>query len=276
MLRAVILGITQGLSEFLPISSSAHLVLVPFVLTWDVNQPIPGTPALGFDVALHLGTLLAVVVYFRRDLLAILGGSLRAARGGRAEADVVNARMLGLLAVATVPAAAVGLLFKDRIEDAFGEPQIAALLLLGTAALLVVADFLHDRREHHRDLASVGMVDAVVIGAMQAVSILPGISRSGSTITAGIARGLSRESAARFSFLTSIPAILGAALVALPDLRGIPSWGPVIAGAVVAAIVGFLSIAFLLRYVRTNRLRPFAVYCVVAGVVGLAYWAQIK
>jgi undecaprenyl-diphosphatase len=276
MFRAIVLGITQGVSEFLPISSSAHLVLVPYVLTWDVNHPIPGTPALGFDVALHLGTLLAVLVYFRKDLWAILTGSLRAARGGRAEDDVVNARMLGLLVVATIPAAVVGFLLKDRIEDAFGEPQVVAALLLGTAALLFLADWLHDRREHHRDIASVGLVDALVIGGMQAVAILPGISRSGSTITAGIARGLSRESAARFSFLMSIPAILGAAVVALPDLKDIPSWGPVIVGAIAAAIVGFISIAFLLRFVRTNRLRPFAIYCIVASMAGLYFWLQVK
>jgi len=276
MLRAIVLGIVQGLTEFLPVSSSGHLVLVPYVLTWGVENPIPGTPILAFDVAIHLGTLLALIVYFRRDLAGLVAGSVRSLRGSRDEGDRANAHLLGMLAIASVPAALAGLLLKDFFEGTFEQPQWTAIQLLGTAALLVAADAFHDRRESHRDYVSIGVTDALVMGTMQAISILPGISRSGATMFGGMARGLGREAAARFSFLLAIPAIFGAALFILPDLGGIPSWGPVIAGTVAAGVVGFASIAFLLRYVRTNRLRPFAIYCVIAGVIGLAFWAQIK
>lgn len=276
MLRAIVLGIVQGLTEFLPVSSSGHLVLLPYVLGWGVERPIPDVPTLAFDVAIHVGTLVALVVYFRGDLASLVAGAFRAARGSRGEADVANARMLGLLAIASVPAAVAGLLLKDFFEGTFESPEWTAVQLLATAGILLAADAMHDRREHHRDYVAIGVTDAVVMGVAQAVSILPGISRSGATIAGGVARGLGREAAARFSFLLAIPGIFGAALVTLPDLEGIPSWGPVIAGTVVSGVVGFASIAFLLRYLRTNRLRPFAVYCVVFGVAALAYWAQVK
>jgi undecaprenyl-diphosphatase len=276
MLRAIVLGVVQGITEFLPVSSSGHLVLVPYILTWGVEQPIPNVPTLAFDVAVHLGTLVALLVYFRRDLAAILGGSARAVRGSRTEGDRANLRLLGMLAIATVPAALAGLLLKDFFEGTFEAPQWVAVQLLVTAGLLVGADAMHERREHHRDFVTIGVGDALVIGVMQAVSILPGISRSGATIAGAMARGLGREAAARFSFLLAIPAIIGAAIVTLPDLKDIPTWGPVIAGTVVSGVVGFASIAFLLRYLRTNRLRPFAVYCVVFAIAALAFWAQVK
>ena len=276
MLRAIILGAVQGLTEFLPVSSSAHLVLVPYLLTWGVDNPIPGVDIFAFDVAVHVGTLVALLLYFRRDLAAIVGGSWRAARGSRETDDRAELRMLGMLAIGTVPAALAGILLKDFFEGTFKSPEWTAVQLLGTALLLVAADKMHDRRADHRGFETVGVTDALVIGSMQALAILPGISRSGATIAGAMARGIGREASARFSFLLSIPAIAGAALITLPDLGGTPSWGPVIVGTVVAGVFGFASIAFLLRYLKSNPLRPFAVYCVVLAIASLAFWAQVK
>ncbi len=276
MLRAIVLGAVQGLAEYVPVSSSAHLVLVPFVLGWGVTDPVPGVPALTFDVAIHLGTLVAVVAYFWRDLWGILRGSLRALAGRGDERDRRRARLLGLLAIGSVPAAVLGVAFGDSVEETFQEPQVVALLLLVTAGLLVAADTLHARRAHHREVDSIGLTDAVVIGLFQGIALLPGISRSGSTIAAGVGRGLSREAAARFSFLLSIPAIVGAALVKVPDLSGSANLGTVALGTLAAAAVGFASIWFLLRYLRHGRLVPFAVYCVVAAAIGLVFWLQYK
>jgi undecaprenyl-diphosphatase len=184
--------------------------------------------------------------------------------------------MLGLLAIGTVPAALAGILLKDFFEGTFESPQWTAVQLLGTALLLVAADAMHDRRTDHRGVETVGVTDALVIGSMQALAILPGISRSGATIAGAMARGIGREAAARFSFLLSIPAIAGAAAITLPDLGGIPSWGPVIVGTVVAGVFGFASIAFLLRYLKNNPLRPFAAYCVVLAIASLAFYFQVK
>src|ERR671919_619714 len=232
MLQAIVLGAAQGLTEFVPVSSSAHLVLLPFLLRWRI-------PSLAFDVAIHLGTLVALLVYFAPDLLRMLAGATRAAVGRGNEGDRLQRRLA---------------------------------LLLAAAALIGSAEAVNRRRppERRRDMAGVGWRDAVVIGLFQALAIAPGISRSGATISAGLYSGLTREAAARFSFLLSIPAILGAALVAVPDVPPGTDWGPTIAGAAVAAVFGFAAIAFLLRYLRTRTMLPFAAYCVALAVVALA------
>lgn len=266
MFRALVLGAVQGLTEFVPVSSSAHLVLVPFMLGW----PIPG---LGFDVAVHLGTALAVLVYFRRELVGIVAGALRAASGRGGERDRDMGRLALLLAVASVPAALVGLLLGDFFEELFKEPQTVSLLLLGTAVLLFVGEMAYRRRpvEERRGLHAIRLKDAVLVGLLQAVSIAPGISRSGATISAGLIRGLSRDGAARFSFLLALPAILGAGLVKVPELPPRTDMAAVLAATVAAAVVGFLSIAFLLRYLRTRDTHPFAFYCVLFSAVALGY-----
>ncbi len=265
MLQAIVLGAAQGLTEFVPVSSSAHLVLLPFLLRWRI-------PSLAFDVAIHLGTLVALLVYFAPDLLRMLAGATRAAVGRGNEGDRLQGRLVLLLAAGTVPAAAVGFFLEGFVEDLFERPAVTAALLLGTAALIVSAEAVNRRRppERRRDMAGVGWRDAVVIGLFQALAIAPGISRSGATISAGLYSGLTREAAARFSFLLSIPAILGAALVAVPDVPPGTDWGPTIAGAAVAAVFGFAAIAFLLRYLRTRTMLPFAAYCVALAVVALA------
>jgi undecaprenyl-diphosphatase len=279
MFRAAVLGLVQGLTEFVPVSSSAHLVLVPFLLRWPV-------PDLSFDVAVHLGTAVGVIVYFARDLASMLAGAGRWAFRSGSEADAGSARLLGLLVIGSLPAGIAGIILEGLFEDVFTGRQavddvgapVTALFLLGTAALLWIAEAVHARREEARTrtLEDLRVGDALLVGVFQALAIAPGISRSGATIGAGIFRGLRREAAARFSFLLSIPAILGAGIVALPDVPAGTDWTPIAMGAAVAAVTGFAAIAFLLRYLRTRTMRPFAGYCVLFAAVSLAYWSQIR
>jgi undecaprenyl-diphosphatase len=264
MLQAIVLGAAQGLTEFVPVSSSAHLVLLPFLFRWPI-------PSLAFDVAIHLGTLAALFVYFWTDLVRLASGTARTI-GGRADHDDrLQARLVLLLAVGTVPAGIAGILLRDFFEELFESPAVTAVALLGTAVLIVAGEAVYRRRapEDRRDVAAVGWWDAIVMGLFQALAITPGISRSGSTIVAGLFRGLARDAAARFSFLLSIPAILGAGVVAVPDVPPGTDWGPTLAAAGVAAITGFAAIAFLLRYLRTRTMLPFAAYCVALSAVSL-------
>ena len=278
MFRAAVLGLVQGLTEFVPVSSSAHLILVPFLLRWPI-------PDLSFDVAVHLGTALGVILYFARDLAGILGGTARWAVRRGTEEDRWNARLLALLAIGSIPAGLAGLLLEGLFEELFADTErvddvgapIVALFLLGTALLLWVAEAVQARRgDGGRELRDVGVVDALVVGMFQAFAIAPGLSRSGSTIGAGVFRGLRRDAAARFSFLLSIPAILGAAIVALPDVPAGADLGPMLVAAAVAAVTGFAAVSLLLRYLRSRTMRPFAVYCVALAAISLAYWSQIR
>lgn len=278
MFRAAVLGLVQGLTEFVPVSSSGHLVLVPFLLRWPV-------PDLSFDVAVHLGTAVGVILYFARDLGGILTGTVRWARRRGSEEDHTNAKLLGLLAIGSIPAGIAGLLLEGLFEEMFTDTEavddvgapVVALFLLGTAMILWIAEAVHARRgDGGRDLRELGVVDALIIGLFQAFAIAPGLSRSGSTIGAGVFRGLRRDAAARFSFLLSIPAILGAAVVALPDIPPGTDFGPMLMGAAVAAVTGFAAVSLLLRYLRTRTMRPFAVYCVAFAAITLAYWSQIR
>ena len=263
MVQAIVLGAVQGFTEFVPVSSSAHLVLVPFLLRWPI-------PSLAFDVAIHLGTLLALVVYFWGDLVAMVDGAARSVVGRGDAGDRLHGRLAVLLAVGTVPAAAAGLLLRGFFEGLFERPAFVATELLVTAMLLVAGEAVYRRRrEGRRGIDRIGVWDALTMGAMQALAISPGISRSGATIVGGMFRGLAREAAARFSFLLSIPAILGAAVVAVPDVPAGTDWGPTIAGTAVAAVTGFGAISFLLRYLQTRTMLPFAVYCVALSAVSL-------
>lgn len=273
MLRALVLGAVQGLTEFIPISSSGHLVLVPFVLGWEGSGGTfdPGVP---FDVAVHLGTALAVIVYFRRELVDIVAGTLRTLAGRGGENDRRMGRLALLLVVGSIPAATAGLVLEGFFEGLFDEPGAVALLLLGTAALLFVGEAVYRRQgEDRRDLDDLGVVDALAMGTFQAVAIAPGISRSGATIVAGLARRLSRDAAARFSFLLGLPAIIGAGIIQIPDFPVGTDVGPVVGATVVSAVIGFAAIAFLLRYLRTRGLLPFGAYCVLASLAALGFWA---
>lgn len=269
--QSLILGLVQGLTEFIPISSSAHLVLVPWAAGW----PAPG---LAFDTMLHWGTLLAVLAYFRHDWPGIVTGWLRSvfsrgpwstAAGGRL-ADP-QARLGWWLILGTLPAAAIGYLFEDFFEHLFNSPIAVGGFLLITAAILIVSERLGRRV---RKLDEMRPLDALLIGLAQAAAIAPGISRSGATIAAGLGFGLRREDAARFSFLLSMPAILGAGLLQLIQLLDAGSladqWPALVVGFTAAAVSGYLCIKFLLAYLRRGRLYVFAGYCACVGMAVLA------
>lgn len=261
VVQAVVLGVVQGLTEFIPISSSGHLVLVPEVLGWR-------EPGLAFDVLLHLASLLALLVYFSGDLVDLGRGTIGGDRDSR--------RLVGLLAIGTIPAAVAGLAFGDFFEEQFTNAGAAALQLVATAVILVAAERLLARHERKRSeigrplrhLPDLRIGDAALAGTAQALSILPGISRSGSTIGAGLALAVARDDAARFAFLLAIPALAGAAAVEIPDLRGTSlGLGSAIAGFSASLVVSYASVAALLKFLRTNTLYPFAAYCLVAGLV---------
>jgi undecaprenyl-diphosphatase len=265
LLQAIILGIIQGLTEFLPISSSAHLVLVPFLLGW----VIPEDQNFAFDVLVQMGTLLAVIIYFRKDLWAIIQAFVSALVKGRPFGNP-QANLGWYIILATIPAGLAGLLLKSKVEAVFNSPVVTALFLFFTAFILFLSEWLGKRT---RTLENITWKDAVWIGCAQAISIFPGVSRSGSTISGGVTRNFDRKSAARFSFLMSIPIMLAAGLVATLDLLDIPnlaSFLPLIAaGFLAAAVVGYLSIHWLLSYLNRHSLRSFGFYCCGIAIVTL-------
>jgi len=265
LLQALILGIVQGLTEYIPVSSSAHLVLVPWALGWEFEP----NAAFAFDVLVQMGTLVAVVVYFWKDLLHMSRAVLQAVR----ERSVIQdpyVRLAGWIVLGTVPAVIAGLALKDTVESAFGSPVATSAFLLVTATLLLIAERIGKRL---RPLESLTWKDAVWIGLAQAVSIFPGISRSGASISAGLICGLDRPSAARFSFLLSIPVMIGAGGLALADLASLPSaasFAPAVAvGFVSAAVVGYASIRWMLGFVTRHSLAVFSAYCAIIGLLGL-------
>ena len=264
-LQALLLGVVQGLTEFLPISSSGHLILVPWVLDFTYLEQHPEFNKT-FDVALHLGTLLAVVTYFRRDLTRYALGVISSAR--RRSVETLDERLGWLIVIATIPAAAVGALAEDPITNELGEPWQIAILLVVFALLLYLADRLPERRE----VEGLKLRDAIIVGFAQAVALAPGTSRSGITITAGRAIGLTRGSAARFSFLLLAPITFGAVLYESVDAitTGLPpgSIGPVLVGIAASAVSGFAAIWGMLRYLQTHNYDIFVFYrLIVAGLV---------
>ncbi len=265
LLQAIVLGVVQGGTEFLPISSSAHLVLVPWALGWQIDEAF----TFPFDVLVQWGTLLAVITYFRDDLWAIVKGALAALGRGRPLSNP-EARLAWLLLLSSLPAALLGLLTKPLVEASLRSPRAVALFLLGTALLLLLGEGLGKRTSRLED---VGWRDAVWIGLAQALSLFPGISRSGATIAGGLLRDLRRADAARFSFLMAVPVMFGAGIVALMDLFSQPALmaqlGALLTGFLTATFVGYLAIAWLLSYLKRGSLRGFAVYCVAVGVLGL-------
>jgi undecaprenyl-diphosphatase len=301
VLRALVLGIVQGITEFLPISSSAHLSIVPRLLGYP-------TPTLAFEVLLHFGTLAAVAAYFARDLWAFVLCLVAPGRLGPAEARV-RRRLLGLLALASVPAAVVGFLLQDWADEQTARPLRASVWLVITTAIMIAAELyarahaprpavpatpggaeggLTDAAGGHPDprtsaalgssppdpqppsaeqeLERLPVAKAAGIGLAQALALVPGTSRSGVTISAGLFQGVTREAAARFSFLLSIPAILGAGILKLDELSGATETpAELVAGTVAAAVSGFLAVSLLLRLLRTRTLWPFIWYRLVAG-----------
>jgi undecaprenyl-diphosphatase len=263
--QAIILGIIQGLTEYLPISSSAHLVLAPYLFGWS----FPEDQIFVFDVLVQMGTLAAVIIYFWKDLVNIALGFVKGILS-RHPFQSQDARMGWFIILATIPAGLAGLLIKPYVEAAFSNPVVVGVLLLGTAILILAGELIGKRE---RNLSSIKWLDALLIGIGQAVAIFPGISRSGSTISVGLMRGLNRRDAARFSFLMSIPIMLAAGLLSILDLKdvaGVTGFLPVIlTGVVVAAIVGYLSIRWLLNFLNSRSLSVFAIYCAALGALVL-------
>lgn len=270
MLHAAILGALQGFTEVLPISSSAHLIIIPWLMRWQES-------GLTFDVALHLGTFLAMVLYFRRDIVAMLL-SCRDIAVSRT-IDTPAKRLPVLIVAATIPAAIFGKLFEHQVEAVFrSNPLLIALFLAVFGIILGVVD-IAGRKIH--DLTELTPSRAMIIGLMQCLALLPGVSRSGITITAGLALGFTRESAARFSFLLSLPIVCGAALLKSVELikNGIPAGEgmPMLIGVVVSAITGYIAVAFLLKFVQKRTVSLFVWYRVIfAGVIMAAVFSGFK
>lgn len=286
ILEAIVLGIVQGLTEFLPISSTAHLALVPWLVT-KLGLANWSDPGLTFDVALHVGTLFAILLYFWRTWIQVL----RAALGGKvvrfseashnlddltAEEQHHERRLLWCMMAATVPAAVTGAVLEKRIETTFRAPALVAAMLIIVALVMWSAE---RRSLFLKPLSEITFADSMVVGILQALAVVPGVSRSGITIAGGLFRNFTREAAARFSFLLSTPIIAGAALLKVHHVlkEGLPAGmaSGFVVGMIVSALVGYATIAWFLRYLQTSTLRVFILYRIVFGILilGLGYFA---
>ena len=326
-LQAIVIGALQGVTELFPVSSLGHSVLIPALIggSWARNLDMSGkdSPYLTFLVAVHVATAVALVVFFWRDWVRIVGGLFTSIRYRRI--GTPDERLAWLLIIATMPVGLAGLVLEHTFRTALGKPVPAALFLTLNGLVLLTVERLRARREPHsapaaphptpvgpptgrgqvyaasgytgggrqagvsahggdadaaiesdHRLARLGWVEATAVGAAQILALLPGISRSGSTMVAGLLRGLSHEDAARFAFLLATPVIAAAGLLKLPELAGPTGHGvlgQVVAGSLVAGIAAYLSLRFLTRYFETRTLTPFAIYCMVAGVASLAWFA---
>jgi undecaprenyl-diphosphatase len=269
--QAIILALVQALTEFLPVSSTAHLTLVPWIMHW----PDPG---LAFDVALHAGTLVAVLLYFFKDWVTLIlcGFGLKYPATASTEEISRHRRLFWYMVIGTIPGGIAGKLFDRQVEDYFRTPMIIGVSMVLVALLMWWAD---SRVRLTRKLEDANLGDAATIGVAQAIALWPGVSRSGITITTGLFRGLTREAATRFSFLLSAPLIAGAVALKLPGLIKLHKVGALdlplstlIISILVSGIAGYFVIAFFIRYLQTRTLKPFVIYRLVVGVMILA-WA---
>lgn len=272
LFQAAVLAIVQGLTEFIPVSSSGHLVLVPWAFGWD-------EPGVSFDVLLHFGTLIALLVYFRSDLIPLLAGLFSSFRPLYRKAKKRDSppltdeqKLAWLIVIGTIPAGVLGGAFTTQVESLFGRPAWAGLFLCITGIFLFVSSRWKPGK---RGPAEIGLRDALLIGLAQAVAIAPGISRSGMTIGVGLMAGLERSFAPRFAFLLSIPAIAGATLYQSAKIAsvGVEQWGwpGLLLGLLVAAAAGYLAIGLVMRVVGRGRLEVFGYYCLLVGAAVLAY-----
>jgi undecaprenyl-diphosphatase len=264
LFQSLVLGLLQGLTEFLPVSSSAHLALAPWAFGW----PEPG---LAFDVALHVGTLLALLWYFRREWIALAGAALAIISTRRVDGE--QQRLVVFLVIATIPGAIAGLLFEKQAESIFRAPALTAVALIAMGAVLWAVDTAAARTH---TLQSLRGRHALLIGCAQALAIVPGVSRSGATITAGRALGFDRRSSAVFSFLMSMPIIAAAAVLKVPKVLAQGGLSAtLLVGVVAAAISGWVAIAVLLRLVQTRGFAVFAIYRFALGAAVLALvWSR--
>jgi undecaprenyl-diphosphatase len=263
IIQAIVLGAVQGLGEFLPISSSAHLILTPWLFGWEDQ-------GLAFDIALHWGTLLAVVVYFRKDLWHIVLGFVHSLFPSTR--DLINnpyQKLSWLLIVATIPAAVIGKLFEHQVETAFRNPILISVTLSIVGIILLLADKYGAKL---KTLSNLKWGNALLIGLAQAIAIIPGISRSGGTIIAGLSQGFTRQDAAKFSFLMSVPIILGAGVLKIPDIVQIENHLQVLVGFISSAVFGFLAIKYMLRYIANRSFVVFTWYrLILAAVIIVVY-----
>lgn len=278
LFKAFVLGLVQGASEFLPVSSSGHLVIVPWLFGWP-------TSTLLFDTVVHLGTLLSILAVFGRDFVAIIRATLRSlpalfkTRGLTSSLTDTNARLGWFIVLGSVPAAITGLLFKDALERLYQTPQAAAFFLAVTALLLAGSEWMSRNVSARAPLAALTLRQSFLIGLAQAAALAPGISRSGTTIAAALAQGLRREAATRYSFLLGAPAFLGAGLLQVVDTLAVePSavlaeLPALLVGFTTSAVCGFAAIRFLLAYVRRNSLYLFSGYCLLVSLAVLTLFA---
>ncbi|HST64731.1 MAG TPA: undecaprenyl-diphosphate phosphatase [Mycobacteriales bacterium] len=291
--EAIVVGLVQGVTELFPVSSLGHSVLLPALIggRWarDLDVSAPESPYLAFVVGLHVATALALIVFFRSDWVRIVRGFVTSVRHRRVSTS--DERLAWLIVLATIPVGVAGLLLEHTFRTVLGRPAPAAAFLIVNGVILLLGERLRrsDRRTPpapagavatevgtDRRLASLGVPAALWIGSAQILALLPGISRSGATMTAGLIRGLDHEDAARFSFLLATPVILAAGVLKLPDLAGplgAGIHGQVVAGSVVSGLGAYASVRWLTRWFATRTLVPFAVYCLLAGAAGLAVLA---
>jgi len=268
--QAVVLAVVQALTEFLPISSTAHLVLIPWLFGWKDG-------GLTFDVALHAGTLVAVVIYFFRDWVQIIGQAFGLNIGNDRDLKE-NRHLLWLLAAGSIPIGIVGYLFDKQADTTWRQPYVIGTMLIVVGIVIWIAE---RRRIGSKSMSTIHLGDSIAVGLAQAVSVIPGTSRSGATISAGLFRNMNRETAARFSFLLSTPAIAAAVAKKAWDIHkegGIPADMklPMVAGIVVSGVLGAIVIAFFLRYLRRSSLMPFVYYRIVFGIIVIALAAFFR
>ena len=292
--QAIVIGALQGISELFPVSSLGHSVLLPAFFGWDnvvTSQSASESSFLAFIVGLHVATAIALLIYFRADWARIIRGFFRTLKTRRAE--TTDERMAWLLVVGTIPVGLTGLLLEHPLRTLFAKPLAAAFFLMINGLILFAGEHLRRRsvvrhaaiehggsgEEPTRRLDTLEYREAGVIGVFQTFALLAGISRSGITMVGGLLRGLDHEDAARFSFLLATPVILAAGLYKLPDLLG-PLGdgirGQVLVGSLAAGVTAYLSVRFLMRYFETRTLRPFAVYCVSVGLIGMLWFGLIR
>lgn len=277
-LQAIILGALQGITELFPISSLGHTVILPQVLQWSIDQSEQSFVL--FIVATHVATALVLLAYFQKDWIRIFQGFIRSVFALRVPAGDTYARLAWLLIVATVPAGLLGLLFQKKFEALFDKPTIAALFLIGNGILLYGAERLRRKTVYmggtnlsvNAGITRLSYVQALGIGSAQALALFPGISRTGSSLAGGLLARLNHEEAAHFAFLLATPLIFAAGALKLPKLlhAGLYPTGTILLGSLISALMALLSVSFLSSYFKTKTLMPFAVYCVVAGILALA------
>jgi undecaprenyl-diphosphatase len=278
--QGAMLGLLQGVSELFPVSSLGHSVILPKLVGWNIHQN--DKFFITFLVATHLATALVLLFFFRSDWARILKGLGRSLRDRGIAPDDTDAKLGWLLVVGTIPAGLLGLLLEHKLRSVFASPQSAAIFLFINGFLLYGAELLRRRApqvEHDDDTRiarQVGWRDATLIGAVQALALIPGISRSGVTMGGGLLVGLSHKDAARFAFLLATPIIGAAAALKLPELAGPDGRGvrgPALVGALCSAVTAYLAVRFLMRFFETRTLTPFAVYCAAAGAACAIYFA---